>query len=222
MHDAAVKARALRVLGHLDHLQLAMGMGARQIEAGNFCRRLDRPVAASGQRTGIDADIVGDAGGEERALTKIVQGARGDERRGDEAAVLFDQPERRDMRAVVDVGGDDDGTRGSSAWVSSRCLRLVACRRCAWHGRGWCRPLQPAQIFLGRIGRHAPAQAAVLGVALAELPGDLRARQLGPEIEGVAAIARDVQMREQGEGLALDQMAVALKMWMPSSATSMR
>src|SRR3954451_1073280 len=56
----------------------------------------------------------------------------------------------------------------------------------------------------------APAQLVVLRVALAELVGDLRPRQLDAEVERVRPVGFDAELGEQVERVLGDVVAVAV------------
>src|SRR5215470_6836783 len=64
---------------------------------------------------------------------------------------------------------------------------------------------QPREILRRRrIDRAAPIERLVLGVALAEAPGDLGPHQLRPEIERVRAVRLDAEPGEQRERILRD------------------
>src|SRR5690242_9109421 len=62
----------------------------------------------------------------------------------------------------------------------------------------------------GRIDGAAPAQILVLDIALAELPGDLGARQLDAEIEGMRAVLLDAELGIEIKGALRQLVLVAV------------
>ena len=62
----------------------------------------------------------------------------------------------------------------------------------------------------GGVGGNAPIERLVLSVALGEPPGDLGARELDAEIEGVRAVRLDVELGVELEHVVGDVMAVAV------------
>ena len=67
----------------------------------------------------------------------------------------------------------------------------------------------PARVFLYRIA--APLQLFVLAVALAQLPGDLRSRQLNTKVERVRSIVIDLEVRIQAERIHVAVQAFTIE-----------
>ena len=56
-----------------------------------------------------------------------------------------------------------------------------------------------------------PGQRFILGVAFAQLPGNLGASQLDPQIKGMAAVVLDLEMGEKGKGIVCRMKTIAVK-----------
>src|SRR5262249_20562382 len=69
---------------------------------------------------------------------------------------------------------------------------------------------QAREIFRRTVDRAAPVQRLVLGVALAEPPGDFRLHQLGAEIKRVRRVLPDAEMREKRKRVLRHPMAGAV------------
>src|SRR3954468_6329096 len=82
----------------------------------------------------------------------------------------------------------------------------------ALHARthGVPRLLERGRILERPVGGAAPVERLVLGVTLAEAPGDLGLGELGAEIEGVRGIALDRELREKRKGVGPDRMDGAI------------
>ena len=125
MHDAALEARALGMLGHAIDTELGMGQRCAQDRTRNPVGSPRRPVAPARQAAGEDQDIVGVVGDGMGIEPKIFQRLGGPEGRDDEALFLDDQPDGRDMDSALRRLGGDDGLPDQEARFRRRRGRVV-------------------------------------------------------------------------------------------------